>query len=174
MSDQMVITALGADRPGIVDELSKVLYSHDLNIEDSRMSSLGGAFAVLLLVTGSGSAIDKFTALIPQIEDALKMRLLVRTCEPQLADNRLVPYQVEVVAMDHPGIVHNLASFFASRQINIVDLETDCYPAPHTGTPMFSMQMTIGVPGDTSIKKLRAEFLDACDELNIDASLTSA
>ncbi len=75
--------------------------------------------------------------------------------------------------MDHPGIVHNLASFFSSRQINIVDLETDSYPAAHTGTPMFSMLMTIGVPAEMSIKKLRAEFLDTCDELNMDASLTS-
>ena len=173
MSDQMVITALGADRPGIVDELSKVLYKHNLNIEDSRMSSLGGAFAVLLLVTGSNQAIDEFIGNTAQIEAALQMQLLIRASESQKTGDALVPYQVEVVAMDNPGIVHNLASFFASRQINIVDLETDCYPAAHTGTPMFSMLLTIGVPAGMSIKKLRAEFLDTCDELNIDATLTS-
>jgi glycine cleavage system transcriptional repressor len=173
MSDQMVITALGADRPGIVDELSQVLYSQNLNIEDSRMSSLGGAFAILLLVTGSKQAIDEFIGKTRQIEAALQMQLLVRTSEQSTTVKPLVPYQVEVVAMDHPGIVHNLASFFSSRQINIVDLETDSYPAAHTGTPMFSMLMTIGVPAEMSIKKLRADFLDACDELNMDASLTS-
>lgn len=170
----MVITALGADRPGIVDELSKVLYGQQLNIEDSRMSSLGGAFAILLLVTGSKPAIDSFIDNVPKIEAALKMRLLVRPSEHDTPASKLVPYLVEVVAMDHPGIVHNLASFFSSRQINIVDLETDCYPAPHTGTPMFSLQMTIGVPADMPIKKLREEFLNTCDELNMDASMTSA
>lgn len=173
MSDQMVITALGADRPGIVDELSQVLYSQNLNIEDSRMSSLGGAFAVLLLVTGSKQAIDEFIGNTAQIEAALQMQLLIRASESEKTGDGLVPYQVEVVAMDNPGIVHNLAGFFASRQINIVDLETDCYPAAHTGTPMFSMLLTIGVPAGMSIKKLRAEFLDTCDELNIDATLTS-
>ncbi len=81
MSDQMVITALGADRPGIVDELSQVLYSQNLNIEDSRMSSLGGAFAILLLVTGSKQAIDEFIGKTRQIEAALQMQLLVRTSE---------------------------------------------------------------------------------------------
>lgn len=174
MSEQMVITALGADRPGIVDQLSKMLYSQQLNIEDSRMSSLGGSFAILLLVSGSKKAIDEFASKTAQIETDLQMRLLIRTSEAALSTEKLLPYRVEVVAMDHPGIVHNLASFFSSRQINIVDLETDCYPAPHTGTAMFSLLMTIGVPATVSIKKLRAEFLDTCDELNIDASLTSA
>ena len=47
MSEQLVITALGDDRPGIVDELSNALFRHNLNIEDSRMSVLGGEFAVL-------------------------------------------------------------------------------------------------------------------------------
>jgi glycine cleavage system transcriptional repressor len=170
----MVITALGADRPGIVDQLSKLLYSQQLNIEDSRMSSLAGSFAILLLVTGSDQAIAEFSSKVAQIENELQMRLLVRRSETETTMDSLVPYRVEVVAMDHPGIVHNLAGFFSSRQINIVDLETDCYPAAHTGTPMFSMLMTIGVPAEVSIKKLRAEFLDTCDQLNIDASITSA
>ena len=43
MTEQLVITALGEDRPGIVDELSNALTAHDLNIEDSRMGVLGGA-----------------------------------------------------------------------------------------------------------------------------------
>ena len=46
MSQKLVITALGADRPGIVNELSEALYARQLNIEDSRMSVLGGEFAI--------------------------------------------------------------------------------------------------------------------------------
>jgi glycine cleavage system transcriptional repressor len=174
MSEQMVITALGADRPGIVDQLSQLLLKQELNIEDSRMSSLGGSFAILLLVSGSRQAINTFSDNLAQIETETQMRLLVRSSEIESATTQLIPYLVEVVAMDNPGIVHTLASFFSSRQINIVDLETDCYPAPHTGTQMFSMQMTIGLPSGLSIKKLRNEFLDTCDQLNIDASITSA
>lgn len=173
MAEQMVITALGADRPGIVDALSEALYKLGLNIEDSRMSSLGGSFAILLLVTGSAQAIATFSDHCVQIESQLQMQLQHRVSEPEPTTTGLLPYRVEVVAMDHPGIVHKLASFFSSRQINIVDLETDSYPAPHTGTQMFSMSMTIGVPSDISIKQLRHEFIDSCDQLNIDASMTS-
>ena len=73
--------------------------------------------------------------------------------------------------MDHPGIVHDVANFFSTRKINIEDLYTGSYQAPHTGTPMFSLHMTVGVPGDVSIAALRGEFMDFCDALNLDAML---
>jgi glycine cleavage system transcriptional repressor len=76
------------------------------------------------------------------------------------------------VAIDHPGIVHKLASFFSAKQINIVDLNTQRYAAAHTATPMFAVNMTIGIPADIAIKPLRDEFITMCDELNLDASMT--
>jgi glycine cleavage system transcriptional repressor len=83
----------------------------------------------------------------------------------------MVPYIVDVVSMDHPGIVHQVANFFASREINIEEMSTWTYPAAHTGTPMFSMSMTISIPGDQHIGQLRDEFTRFCDELNLDATL---
>ena len=172
MSEQLVITALGDDRPGIVDEMSKVLFKRNLNIEDSRMSVLGGEFAVLLLVSGSQQSIDDFVADTASLEQALNMKILVKITSSESSQQAMVPYTVEVVAIDHPGIVHKLASFFSGRQINIVDLHTERYAAAHTATPMFAVNMTIGIPADIAIKTLRDEFIDICDDLNLDASMT--
>lgn len=174
MSQKLVITALGADRPGIVNELSNTLLTHDLNIEDSRMSVLGGEFAILLLVSGSEAAINSFLDNKQQAESALNMTLTAKTTETTAPVKTQVPYDVDVISIDHPGIVHKLASFFSDRDINIVDLETDRYAAPHTGTPMFSLHMTIGIPAEINIASLRDEFLNMCDELNLDAKLTAS
>ncbi|MES0327629.1 MAG: ACT domain-containing protein [Gammaproteobacteria bacterium] len=173
MSQKLVITALGEDRPGIVDELSNTLFMHQLNIEDSRMSVLGGEFAVQLLVTGSEQAITSFIDKKQEAESALNMTLTVKTTETTVSSQTLIPYDVEVISIDYPGIVHKLASFFSDRQINIVDLETDRYAAPHTGTPMFSLHMTIGIPAEISIAGLRDDFLNMCDELNLDAKISA-
>ena len=173
MSQKLVITALGEDRPGIVDELSKTLFTHQLNIEDSRMSVLGGEFAVLLLVTGDEQALTNFIEKKQEAETALNMILTVKATDIVTPSQTLIPYDVEVISIDYPGIVHKLASFFSARQINIVDLETDRYAAPHTGTPMFSLHMTIGIPAETSIAGLRDEFLNMCDELNLDAKISA-
>ena len=171
MTKKLVISALGADRPGIVDELSNIIYTHALNIEDSRMSVLGGEFAILLLVSGEQSAIDKLRAQTAEIEQALQMSLLLKSTTESTTITNTVPYSVEVAALDHPGIVRNIASFFSSQNINIVNLQTEKYSAPHTGSPMFALHMTIGIPAETNIAKLRENFIDVCDELNLDAEL---
>ncbi len=173
MSTQLVISALGADRPGIVDELSNIVYTHKLNIKDSRMTVLGGEFAILLLLVGEKTDILAFIEQQARIEEALQIQLLMKTTQTVEADSNIIPYLVEVTAMDHQGIVHNLAGFFSSKKINIVNLHTDHYPAPHTGTPMFGLAMTIGIPADTQIAQLKDEFTRFCDELNLDAELKS-
>jgi len=83
-------------------------------------------------------------------------------------------YRVEVVAIDHPGIVYQIASFFSAREINIRELVTNSYSAPHTGTPMFSLDMIIDVPAPVRIASLREDFLEFCDDLNMDALLEPA
>jgi glycine cleavage system transcriptional repressor len=81
---------------------------------------------------------------------------------------------VEVVAMDHPGIVHEVARFFSDRGINIGDLSTGTYPAPHTGTEMFSLELTLSVPAGESVAALREEFLNFCEQRNLDATMAPA
>ena len=173
MTTKLVISALGADRPGIVDELSNIIYSHELNIEDSRMTVLGGEFAVLLLISGELTSLDTLQAEAAEIEQALQMSLLMKPTTESNVSGDAIPYSVEVAALDNPGIVSSIASFFSSQNINIVNLETERYAAPHTGSPMFALHMTIGISADTNIAQLREAFMDTCDELNLDAELTN-
>lgn len=173
MTEQLVITALGEDRPGIVDELSNALTVHKLNIEDSRMSVLGGEFAILMLVSGASKSINDFMDETSSLEASLRMKLLVKPTRKKSEPQTLAPYTVEVVSMDHPGIVREIARFFSSRKINILDLDTTRYAAAHTGTPMFALQMTVEIAADQPIGKLREEFIGMCDQLNLDAKMTA-
>ena len=173
MTEQLVITALGEDRPGIVDELSNALTAHDLNIEDSRMSLLGGEFAILMLVSGSSNSINTFMDETFTLEASLRMKLLVKATRKKAETQTLAPYAVEVVSMDHTGIVRDIARFFSSRKINIIDLDTSRYAAAHTGAPMFALHMTVEIAAEQSIGKLREEFVNMCDQLNLDAKMTA-
>lgn len=166
-----MVSALGRDHPGIVNDLAEVVLECGCNMLDSRMTVLGTEFAVILLVAGNWSAIAKVEDHLPRLAKKLDLTITFRRTEMREDSDNLVPYAVEVVAMDHPGIVHDIAQFFSSRDINIEDLYTGRYPAPHTGTPMFSLHMTVGVPGDMSVAQLRGEFMDFCDALNLDSML---
>ena len=170
----VVITAVGDDRTGIVNELSDEILKDGGNIEESRMALLGGAFTIIMLVAGTEEAIEKVVSRIPAMEETLGMTMVVKKTTPKPRTASLLPYRVDVVSMDHPGIVHDVADFFANRGINIEDLSTATYAAPHTGTPVFSMHLTIAVEAESHIAELKHDFQDFCDELNLDSTMELA
>lgn len=170
----LVISALGEDRPGIVNELAKLIAETGCSIEDSRMTVLGGDFAVILLVEGRWNELAKLEAGLPTSARRLGLATHVKRTAPLQRESNLLPYTVEVVSIDHPGIVQHLANFFSTRDINIRDLTTTSYSAAHTGTPMFQVQMTIDISAAIHIARLREEFMDLCDQLNLDAIIEPA
>jgi glycine cleavage system transcriptional repressor len=171
MKTQLVVTAMGADRPGLVNDLTRIVMAHGGSIDDSRMSILGGEFAVIVLISGAEEAIALLEQSLPDELEGMGLSSIVRRTRDREADGKSVPYVVEVVAVDQPGIVHKVSEFFSSCGINIADLTSDTYPAPHTGTRMFSLRMTVDVPPTVRAARLRQEFVEFCDEFYFDATL---
>ena len=164
-----MISALGEDKPGIIDELSRCIMSSGCGIADSRMTVLGGDFAILMLVDGNWNSLAKLETQLQPLEERLGLTITARRTSPKEPRRDLLPYGIDVAAMDQPGIVHNLARFFSQRQINIQEMVTSSYAAAHTGTPMFTVHMTVDIPASLQISALREEFMDVCDQLNLDA-----
>lgn len=167
----LVITALGADKPGLVNDLSETILESGCNVDDSRMAALGGTFAIILMVSGSWNTVAKLEAMLPGLQERLGMTVVSRRTEERAPSADLLPYAADVVAIDHPGIVHRLANFFSARNINIQELSTSSYRAAHTGSPMFSAHMEVSIPAGVQIAQLREEFMDFCDQYNLDAVL---
>lgn len=170
-NNHLVLSALGKDRPGIVDRLSKAILDNDCSIADSRMTVLGGTFAILLMVEGPWDKLARLEDQIDEMARTLELTIISERTEPRTPAGNLLPYGVDVVSLDHPGIVHNLAAFFSQRGINIEDMSTACYAAAHTGAPMYSVHMSVGIPGNIHISTLREEFMEFTDSMNLDAVL---
>lgn len=169
MDNYLVISAIGKDHPGIVDQLSLAILEASCSVFDSRMTVLGGEFAVIMLVSGKWNELAKLEDQLPAMEKKLGLILNSRQTQAEPGQQDLITYTTEVIAIDHPGIVHQIAAFFSRRNINIRELNTNRYAAAHTGTPMFSLNMTVDIPTSVRIAPLREEFLDFCDDLNMDA-----
>jgi glycine cleavage system transcriptional repressor len=167
----IVICALGSDRTGLVYDLTRAVLDCSGNIVDSRMSSLGNEFAMLLLVSGNWHTLAKLETELKKLSDSSGITVTVRRTEPRAARPDVMTYSVDVVCLDQPGIVHHLAGFFSSRGIDIAELSTRSYAAAHTGAPMFAVQLVVHIPAKIHIAALREEFMDLCDQLNLDAIL---
>ncbi len=169
MKNHLVVSVLGENRPGLVNELTRAILECDCSILNSRMMVLGNEFAVILMVQGNWNTLAKLEVQLKRFEQPLGMTLICKRTEERKRQGNILPYAVEVISINHPGIVHRLAHFFTSRSISIEELASHSYSAPHTGTPMFSVNIAIGIPADMHIAMLREEFMDFCDELNLDA-----
>jgi glycine cleavage system transcriptional repressor len=165
----VVISAVGGDRAGVVHDLARVVLDCGGNIVESRMTALGSEFAMLLLVSGNWHTLARLESDLRKLEESAGLSVTMRRTEARQPRADMLPYAIDVVCLDQPGIVYNLASFFASREIDIAELTTRSYAAAHTGAPMFAVQMTVNIPGNLQISALRDEFMDFCDHLNLDA-----
>lgn len=170
-NSHLVISALGRDQPGIIDKLTRAVLEAECNVLDTRMAVLSGEFAILMAVEAPWDRLARLESQLPDLQRELGLTIIAERTEPASAPAQLLPYGVDVVALDQPGIVHNLAAFFADRGINIEDMTTSSYAAAHTGTPMFAVRMTVGIPANVHIAALREEFMEFCDSLNLDAVL---
>lgn len=171
MQQLIVLSAVGTDRAGVVNDLTKVILDCGGNIEESRMTALGSEFAMLVLVSGNWHALNKLESALEKLTRGTDLTVSIKKTEQRRGTEDCMPYLVDVVCLDQPGIIFNLAHFFASREIEISEVATRRYAAAHTGAPMFSAQMTINLPASLHISQLRDEFLEVCDQLNLDAIL---
>ncbi len=171
MSQLIVLSAIGADRTGVVQDITQVILSCGGNIEESRMTTLGSEFAVLMLVSGNWHTLTRLEAALEKLTKNDDLAVSIRKTGARTSSADRMPYAVDVVSLDQQGIVFNLADFFAARDVEITDVSTRRYAAAHTGAPMFALQMAVNIPTTVPISMLRDEFLELCDRLNLDAIL---
>lgn len=172
---QLVITAVGSDRPGLVDAFTGFLHDAGANIADSRMINLRGQFAILILVEAERDDVIRRIA-NDAVDAGNEVGLEVRVAGDKSIENRMQgqPYRVKVFAMDQPGIVHRVTHLLHQLKVNIEELQTTLSAGSYSGTPLFTMNMHITIPRDVPVKQLKAELESLCDELNCDVDVDPA
>ncbi len=141
------------------------------NLVEARVAALGQEVSVQVLAVGPWDAIAKLETALGKLERGENLRIAHFRTAAKPAQSGLLPYVVEAISADKPGVLHQLAEFFARRGISIEQLHSTRYRAMQTGADMFSAQITVGIPANTHIAALRDDFLEFCDGLNLDAIL---
>ena len=172
MNNQLILTVISDDKPGIVEQLAQTISTHQGNWLESRMSHLAGKFAGILQVavaeTNKAALREALTALGGKgfkiiVEDALAV-----------TPTECRQFSFTVVGSDRPGIVREIAQAFSVRHINMGELETSCSSMPWSGEPMFEACGTIEVPKSVNLNDLYDELDKIADELAVDIRLESS
>lgn len=170
MNSYLVVTALGGYKQNVVQQITQSLTNCGGNILDTRMTTLGSEFGLMLLVEGSWRAIAKIETNLPIIQQKLGLMASMRRTTPKQQTAKTVTYLVDAVTIDREGILNDLTHFFTVQDIHIADINVHTYLA-NTGTRMLAMRININIPAVTHIPTLREKFTTYCDALNLDACL---
>jgi glycine cleavage system transcriptional repressor len=163
---ELAVTAVGADRPGIVAGVAAVLHDIGGNVEDSAMTILGGHFAIVLLVASPVAGERLHEALSPVAGD-LGLTISVSEARSQ-RDDAEATHLLSVYGADKPGILAAVTRALADQGANITDLETRVLG--HEDEPVYAMVVEL-VVGEGGEAEVAAAIDEACEALGVDHTL---
>jgi glycine cleavage system transcriptional repressor len=176
MKTYFILSAMGKDRPGIVADVSEVIYECGGNIEDSSMSLLRNHFALLLLFSTEREEVNqKLSSALKRVEWEKKLTVFYSPISFEEAYPKLEEqtgrFKITTSGVDHAGIVFKICRLLADRKVNIIDMETRRVLSPESGTPLFEMDTDISIPRSISEQGLREDLHRLANELRIDLVL---
>ena len=168
------VSVVGKDRPGIVAEVSRILFTLGCNIEDSTCTILSGQFAMILVVYHP--AMSKVSELSPSFEQVRGQMGLMVTIH-SLKDEEVVhekrfaghPHIISVYGADRPGIVYSVAKELADRKVNITDMTTQVVGSKER--PVYVMVLEADIPDEVDMGELEAVFERIKKEIGVSISL---
>lgn len=166
----LVVSAIGADRPGLIRDFSHQIRLRGGNIEDTRMTKMGGEFALLLLVTGSESSLSELVSAESTIESALDVVCSFKpTQSGQLLAGEVLRFSAS--GLDRAGIVERISQTLADHGVNVTSFLSRLENAPLSGTPLFVLETEARIPPETSRAKIVAELRGVCEREGLDLLL---
>jgi glycine cleavage system transcriptional repressor len=153
--NEVAVTAVGADRPGIVAAITGALLDLGGNLEDVRAALLRGSFATVLAVAVPDDVgVEEVTAALRPVALELGLGLWVGPAAPKPTGPPLPRCVISVYGADHPGIVHGIARALADRGVNVVDLSARLVSEP----PIYVVGLEVELPPGVTADGLRADL----------------
>ena len=140
------LSAVGADRPGIIAALAERLVVHGVNVTDSQMGILRGFFAMTLVVQApDGCDADGLRDELSGVASELGLEALtVREVDAAGGEGLdVATHVVSVYGADHPGILAAVTAGLAGAGVNVCDLRTRLVE----GDSVYVMIVDVAAPG---------------------------
>lgn len=172
MQTHLVLTVIGRDRPGLVSAVSETIAAGGGNWLDTRMATLAGQFAGLLLVAVAPDKADALVVALQKLE-AQGLRLLIeRGVDAAPFKGRTL--RLEVVGHDRPGIVRDISGVLAAHNISIEELESERASGSFSGEAMFKAKARLKLPDTVDPEMVRTALEAIANELMVDLDLEPA
>lgn len=170
MTTSLVVTAIGPDRPGIVNEISDVAQRFGANWAGSRMANLAGQFAGMVHFEVPDERAEALEKALGALESR-HLRIVVARSQSAGAVPARRRVFLELVGHDRPGIVRDLSASLAQHGVSIEELETHVASAAMSGEHLFKVKAMLAVPAELGNAELQTGLESLANEMMVDLEL---
>ena len=168
MSVYLILTVIGDDRPGLVEQLASTVSAYGGNWLESRFSHLAGKFAGILRIQAARDSAGPLQAALESLSDFRITAELV-DAEPHSPYTRHL--QLALTGHDRIGIVRDVSQVLARFGVNVEKLSTQVSSAPMSGEPLFEANAQLQARADLEIGALQAALEQLSDDLMVEIAL---
>ena len=171
MQTHLILSAIATGDPRGLDSLVRAIHECGCGVEEARLIRFGDHVGVVAGVSGNWNAVAKLDGALARLHGEHGVQVVSARSSRDAAPTGTIPYLAEITGADRPGVLARMVQFFSEREIPIEDFHATTSPTPHGETRIGSIQFTVGLPVSLSLATIRGEFMDLCDELNVDGVL---
>ncbi len=137
MNNRIVVSIMAKDRPGIISDVTGVLYSFDGDLADLQQTVLCGYLSMILGVTLPATVscldiIEKIAALEGGKEFEISVKQLAAGEDFTPPSQPDETYVVTARGANCRGIVHSVSTICGRHNVNILDLSTSLHQNRYT------------------------------------------
>ena len=151
----VIITLVGKDQPGLVETVATYVYQANGNWLSSNLSKMAGQFAGIVQVQLPH---DKIQLVEEKIDSLEHLQCVIKVDDSVHNDEQLSQISVDVMGNDKPGIVQEISAARAQSRASVVKMQTSCEPAPNWGGNLFKAHITATIDNKVEMEHVTEQL----------------
>lgn len=167
---------LGKDRPGIVENVTGILFEMGANLEDLSMTLLEGQFAMMLSFEIQSKRWKKLEEKTFQLQSkpwSLHVHMVSLTRPQSQLKHSQKSILITAIGKDRTGIVHILSSDLAKISANITNLDCRLLKQSKKNN-LYSLALEVDLKKDSDLKEIQKLIQSWEKKLKIEVKLHSS
>ena len=173
MHTSLLISFVGPDRPGLVEQLARAVSSAQGNWLESSMSSLAGHFAGIVRISLPENERPALESALSSLSgEQLQIQVYDETSAANADTPSGEPIHVSIVGIDRPGIIHEVSQAFVWAQLNIARMTTEISSAPMSGENLFHSNIELQATATLDLEELERKLDAIASTLSVEIDLS--
>jgi len=157
----LIISAVGADRPGMAHAVAQILFDCGCNIEDTTMTRLSGQFAMILAVESPDYTAQELETRLSPLRHALGLHIDVSSSSDVAGLPSEAPrFIVTAYGPEKTGLLARLTGVLAAQRANVTDVQTRVASGGSVYVMLLELELPANVDAESLEEALRAELHD--------------